>query len=71
VSDAYKGRLRWRKSSRSAAGNCVEVAWLDEAVLVRDSKNPAGPRMHFDARDWTAFISTIKTAPGGDPTAAS
>ena len=37
-------RLSWRKSSRSTGsgdnGNCVEIAFADLAVVVRDSKNP-------------------------------
>jgi hypothetical protein len=71
MSNAGKSRLRWRKSSRSAAGNCVEVARLGGIVLVRDSKNPDGPRMRFDARDWSAFIGTIGTAAGRDTTGAA
>jgi hypothetical protein len=40
---------RWRKSSRSGGngGQCVEVALLDGAIAVRDSKNPAGPALVF------------------------
>ncbi|RMI42424.1 DUF397 domain-containing protein [Actinomadura harenae] len=38
----------WRKSSRSGSegGDCVELARLHpEAVGVRDSKDPEGPRL--------------------------
>jgi hypothetical protein len=35
--------LRWKKSSRSGAGNnCVEVATLNDGRAVRDSNNPTG-----------------------------
>ena len=39
----------WRKSSYSGAngGNCVEVADGPGSVLVRDSKDPDGPRLAF------------------------
>ncbi len=38
----------WRKSSFSAADeNCVELAHLPAALLVRDSKDPAGPVLSF------------------------
>jgi hypothetical protein len=38
----------WRKSSRSGGNNgggsnCVEVATIPEAILVRDSKEPGRP----------------------------
>lgn len=56
----------WRKSSRSSGqGNCVEVAanLLAEhgVVLVRDSKNPTGPALHFTATEWAAFVISAKT----------
>lgn len=37
-------RIVWRKSSFSGSdANCVEVAWVPEGVLYRDSKDPDGP----------------------------
>jgi hypothetical protein len=54
--------VRWRKSSRSTdtGGDCVEVARLDPAVAVRDSKDPAGPKLVFAAADWRAFARSVK-----------
>jgi len=48
----------WRKSSHSGAENdCVEIAVLDTCTAaVRDSKNPAGPRLEFRSAQWAAFI---------------
>jgi hypothetical protein len=41
-------RAKWQKNSYSSAnGQCVEVARLDQAVAVRDSKNPNGPKLIF------------------------
>jgi hypothetical protein len=39
----------WRKSSFSGGQdeNCVEVARLEAAFAVRDSKNPGGPVLRF------------------------
>ncbi|TDC01695.1 DUF397 domain-containing protein [Micromonospora fluostatini] len=50
----------WRKASKSqGSGNCVEVAGLVETpgVLVRDSKDPDGPRLRFGPGGWAAFAA--------------
>lgn len=46
----------YKKSSFSEGGNCVEVARVAGGVVVRDSKNPAGPVLWFSAMEWTAFL---------------
>jgi len=55
-------RARWFKSARSAPGcdNCVEVAFVDEAIAVRDSKKPDGPVLIFTAAEWDAFVGGAK-----------
>jgi hypothetical protein len=51
----------WRKSSRSnGQGQCVEVAQLDQAVAVRDSKNATGAVLVFTSAEWTAFTAGVK-----------
>jgi hypothetical protein len=50
---------KWRKSSRSngnGGNNCVEVAFLDDVVAVRDSKDKAGPALIFTRGEWDAFL---------------
>jgi hypothetical protein len=48
----------WRTSSRSSGnGNCVEVAVLDGAVAVRDSKDRRGPVLIFTSAEWDAFVA--------------
>jgi hypothetical protein len=56
------GGAVFSKSSHSGGegGDCVECAPLrgpDHAVVVRDSKDPDGPRLHFSADAWRAFLS--------------
>jgi len=61
------GRAWWRRSSYSGTdgGNCTEVAAVPGAVLVRDSKNPDGPRLAFGRRAWGAFAAAVKTGARG------
>lgn len=55
-------RAEWFKSARSGPNcdNCVEVAFVDEAIAVRDSKNPAGPALIFTPEEWDAFVGGAK-----------
>ncbi|WP_406477558.1 DUF397 domain-containing protein [Streptomyces platensis] len=48
----------WAKSSYSSdeGGECVEVATAPGTVLIRDSKNPDGPRLTIAPTTWAAFL---------------
>ncbi|MEU6278061.1 DUF397 domain-containing protein [Streptomyces populi] len=50
--------LEWIKSSYSTPDgpDCVEVAPAQDRVLVRDSKNPDGPRLSLGPGAWAAFL---------------
>ncbi|MCN9244118.1 DUF397 domain-containing protein [Streptomyces sp. RY43-2] len=48
----------WFKSGHSN-GNCVEVAYLDDAVATRDSKEQAGPVLTSSFEGWQAFIGSV------------
>ena len=53
----------WRKASRSngnGGNNCVEVAFLDQGVAVRDSKDRSGPALMFTTAEWSAFVDSTK-----------
>jgi len=58
VAGTHEERLHWVKSSRSGADGCVEVAYGGpDTVHVRDSKDPDGAVLSFNAREWDAFIA--------------
>jgi hypothetical protein len=46
----------WRKSTRSTQDACVEIAFVDGGVAVRDSKDRNGPVLRFTAQEWEAFV---------------
>jgi hypothetical protein len=52
----------WRRSSRSGGDDdFVEVADnLPGIVAVRDSRNPTGPALIFNLREWAAFVGGAK-----------
>jgi len=61
--DARLNDAVWKKASRSngnGGNNCVEVAFLDTGVAVRDSKNRSGPALMFTPAEWTAFVDSAK-----------
>jgi Domain of unknown function (DUF397) len=49
----------WWKSSASGSngGDCVEVTFAEESVLVRHSRDPRGPVLSFTRSEWRAFIA--------------
>jgi hypothetical protein len=50
----------WTKSSFSDDGGCVQWRLSGRDVLVRDSKDPAGPVLRFSAREWSAFLDAVR-----------
>ncbi|PBC83297.1 MULTISPECIES: DUF397 domain-containing protein [unclassified Streptomyces] len=50
--------VAWRKSSYSTGDGpeCVEVATAPGTILIRDSKNPTGPRLAFTPTTWADFL---------------
>ncbi|MFD0595106.1 DUF397 domain-containing protein [Catellatospora coxensis] len=52
----------WRKSTRSGPNcdNCVEVAFVGEAIALRDSKDPTGPALIYTRAEWDAFVEGAK-----------
>jgi hypothetical protein len=53
--------LAWRKARRSIAmGECVEAASASGRIFVRDSKNPRGLVIGYDAETWILFTKAIR-----------
>ncbi|BFU43477.1 DUF397 domain-containing protein [Krasilnikovia sp. MM14-A1004] len=49
---------RWRKSNVSGDGGCVEVAYVNGVISVRDTKDQGnGPVLTFSEREWAAFLA--------------
>ncbi|UED85857.1 DUF397 domain-containing protein [Streptomyces profundus] len=56
--------LVWRKSSHSNHnGDCVELATLRAAVLLRDSKDREGPVIRWGKGSMRVFVGRLR---GGD-----
>lgn len=50
--------LVWRKSRRCQNGECVEVCYGEDRVLVRNSREPC-MFLEFSPAEWGAFITFI------------
>lgn len=52
---------KWRKATLSGNNNnCVEVAFVADAVGVRDSKDPAKESHIFARSEWEAFLGGVR-----------
>jgi hypothetical protein len=52
---------RYRKSSFSANGSCVEVRMHpDGSISLRDSKDISVPAHTFTRQEWTAFLAGVR-----------
>lgn len=58
----------WRKSSVSGDTGCVEAAFVEEKVGVRDSKlSDDSPVLIFTRHEWAAFLHGVGTGEFGLP----
>ncbi|MFB4302912.1 DUF397 domain-containing protein [Actinomadura sp. NTSP31] len=62
MSGHFSEQTRWRKSSYSTQdpAECVEVGCGTREVVTRDSKDPDGPVLAFEPKEWAAFVSQVK-----------
>jgi hypothetical protein len=58
--------IEFRTSSFTyGAGNCVEVAFVDDGAMVRDSKHRSGAVLQFTHSEWDAFIKGVRAGEFG------
>ncbi len=50
----------WHKSNTSDDHGCIEIAYANGLIGVRDSKNPTGPFLTFNRHEWDAFVAGIR-----------
>jgi uncharacterized protein DUF397 len=50
----------WRRSSFCAGGECVEVARLDDMIVMRDSKDPDGHMLSYTTEEFRFLVRSIK-----------
>jgi hypothetical protein len=53
-------KAQWFKSTYTTVNECVEIAFVDGVIAVRDSKDPTGPSLVFTPGEWTAFTKGAK-----------
>ncbi|MFD0856979.1 DUF397 domain-containing protein [Actinomadura adrarensis] len=53
--------MTWRKARRSDSqgGACVEVARLSEAIAMRDSKDPDGPKLFLSRQAFRTLVQGL------------
>jgi len=51
---------QWRRAKECGNGACVEVAKAEDHYLVRDSKHPDDPALHFTGGEWAAFVKGVR-----------
>lgn len=51
---------RFAKSTFSYNGDCVEVAYHEGRIAVRDSKDRHSPTLWFTSSEWRAFTSGVR-----------
>lgn len=58
-SDRFAG-ARWKNASNQD-GSCVDLALIPDALGVRDSKNPEGPKLAFPGTAAAAFLAAVRS----------
>jgi hypothetical protein len=54
------GPTNWRKSGQCESLNCIEVAFDEARVAIRNSASPNGPFIEVTAGAWKAFCAALR-----------
>jgi hypothetical protein len=60
MSPSAQGPSAWRKSSKCANTECVEIAREQDMILLRDSKSPETPALRYTPEEFRAFLEGAK-----------
>jgi hypothetical protein len=60
VGEFEPSKIVWCTSTASGGSNCVEVAFAEDSVLVRDSKDRSSPALEFTLAEWSAFLTGVQ-----------
>jgi hypothetical protein len=60
MSPSAQGPSAWRKSSKCANTECVEIAREQDMILLRDSKAPEAPPFRYTRDEFRAFLEGAK-----------
>jgi hypothetical protein len=60
MSPSAQGPSAWRKSSKCANSECVEIAREQDMILVRDSKSPQASVLRYTREEFAAFLDGAK-----------
>ncbi|MFB4282078.1 DUF397 domain-containing protein [Nonomuraea sp. MTCD27] len=58
--DAISPALKWRAASHCSGGQCVQVAYIDGMIAVRDSKSPEKGYRLYAVDAWARFVEEVK-----------
>lgn len=58
-------KAEFRAARACTGGACVEVARVDDGILVRDGKDRRGPVLSFEDIEWMNFVGALRVGAVG------
>jgi Domain of unknown function (DUF397) len=60
MSPSAEDSSTWRKSSKCANSECIEIAREQDMILLRDSKSPETSAFRYTTEEFRAFLDGAK-----------